>query len=84
MPWGYRITQRCVDQLMGQAERTEQEEWRRTAVLDLRAERAELDQLHLATCTAGCRETRDEWPTDDEQAEADCLLVIRQEDRLRK
>ena len=46
-------------------------------MLDLRAE--ELRQLHLATCTAGCREPRDEWPTDDEQAEADCLLVIKRE-----
>ena len=70
------MAQRCVDQLMGRAERTEQEERRRTAVLKLRAERDELDKMHLATCTAGCRETRDEWPTDVEQAEADFLLVI--------
>ena len=80
----FAMAQRCVDQLMGRAERTEQEERRRTAVLDLREERDELDQLHLATCTAGCRETRDEWSTNDEQAEADCLRVIRQEDRLIK
>ena len=32
----------------------------------------------LATCTAGCREllAECEWGTDDEQAEADSLLVI--------
>ena len=47
-------------------------------MLDLRAEK-ELRQLHLATCTAGCRDPRGEWPSNDEQAEADCLLVIRQE-----
>ena len=64
-------------------EMTAEEERRQTAVLKLRAERTELDQLHLATCTAGCRETRDEWPTEDEQAEADCLLVIRQEENIK-
>ena len=64
-------------------EMTAEEERRQTAVLKLRAERTELDKLHLATCTAGCRETRDEWPTDDEQAEADRLLVIRQEENIK-
>ena len=76
----FAMAQRCVDELMGQAVRTKREERRRTAVMKLRAERDELDKLHLATYTAGCREMRDEWPTDDEQAEADCLLVIRQEE----
>ena len=64
---------------MTQAGCTAEEERRRSAVWGLRAERAELDLLHLATCTAGCRELPAEWPSDDEQAEADCLLVIRQE-----
>ena len=73
------MAQRSVKDLMRRAGRSEVEERRRLAVLDLGAKRAELDTLHLATCIAGCRETRDEWPTDDEQAEADCLLVIRQE-----
>ena len=79
------MAQRSVEDLMRRAGRTKVEERRCLAVLNLRAERVELDKLHLATCTAGCRETRDEWPSDDEQAEADCLLVIRQEEeRLRK
>ena len=77
------MAQTAVTQLMERkvTEWTEEEERRRSGVLGLRAERAELDQLHPATCTAGCRELRVEceWPSDDEQAEADCLLVINQE-----
>ena len=51
--------------------------------MSLRAEQLELDRLHLATCTAGCRERLVEWgdKDDDQQAEADCMQVI-QEDRL--
>ena len=44
------------------------------------AEQAELDDLHLATCTAGCRELPAEWPSDDEEAEAACMQVIREEE----
>ena len=50
--------------------------------MSLRAEQLELDRLHLATCTAGCRERLVEWGNEDNdrQAEADCMQVI--QDRL--
>ena len=44
------------------------------------AEQAELDDLHLATCTAGCRKLPNEWPSDDEEAEAACRQVMREEE----
>ena len=48
------------------------------------AEQAELDTLHLATCTAGCRELPAEWPSDDEEAEAACIQVIWEEEEKKK
>ena len=51
---------------------------------NLRARQAELDDLHLATCTAGCRKLPIEWPSDDEQAEADCRQVMREEEERLK
>ena len=51
---------------------------------NLRAEQVELDEPHVATCTAGCRKLPIEWPSDDEQAEADCRPVMREEERLKE
>ena len=72
------MAQASVDRLLTQAKCTAKKERLRSAMRMLRAERVEFDLLHLATCTAGCREllAECEWGTDDEQAEADSLLVI--------